>query len=67
MLYKFQFNHNQLDDWSDIDELKCAKGLRTVYFEGNPIANDPQYRRKVHLSLPSISQIDATLVPRIKH
>lgn len=48
--------------WADVDMLQPAKGLQTVYFEANPIAKDPQYRRKLKLSLPSLRQIDATLV-----
>lgn len=55
-------NHNQLNDWHALRELENAKGLRTVYFEGNPIASDPQYRRKLQLVLTTLVQIDATLV-----
>ncbi len=47
-----------------MEQLRPATGLQTVYFEANPIARDPQYRRKVKLALPPISQIDATLVPK---
>ena len=57
-----QFNHNKVDQWSDLDQLAPAVGLKTVYFEGNPMASDPQYRRKVKLALPTLTQIDATLV-----
>lgn len=59
-----QFNHNQVEDWHALKELASAKGLRTVYFEGNPIASDPQYRRKLQLELSTLVQIDATLVRR---
>ena len=62
--YLFQFNHNQLDHWGDVDLLQPAAGIKTVYFEANPIAKDPQYRRKLKLALPSLTQIDATMVPR---
>lgn len=56
-----QFNHNQLEDWRDIDQLKGARNLQTVYFEGNPVAKDTQYRRKLKLTLPTLTQIDATM------
>ncbi|XP_036175561.1 protein phosphatase 1 regulatory subunit 7 isoform X5 [Myotis myotis] len=57
-----QMNDNLLESWSDLDELKGAKNLETVYLEGNPLQKDPQYRRKVMLALPSVRQIDATFV-----
>ena len=63
-LSSLQFNHNQLEHWVDIDQLTESRGIKTVYFEGNPISRDPQYRRKLKLTLPSLTQIDATLMPR---
>ena len=38
------------------------KHLETVYFEGNPIHSDVQYRLKLKLALPSLKQIDATFI-----
>jgi protein phosphatase 1 regulatory subunit 7 len=64
LVFSPQFNHNQLDHWGDVDLLQPAAGIKTVYFEANPIARDPQYRRKLKLALPSLTQIDATMVPR---
>ena len=60
--FHVQCNHNQLDDWNALKELEGAQKLRTVYFEGNPFASDSQYRRKLQLALPTLTQIDATLV-----
>lgn len=57
-----QMNDNQIDNWSDLDELKNAKTLETVYLERNPLQKDPQYRRKIMLALPSVRQIDATFI-----
>lgn len=57
-----QMNDNQIENWSDLDELKNAKGLQTVYLERNPLQKDPQYRRKIMLALPSVRQIDATFI-----
>lgn len=57
-----QMNDNLVESWSDLDELKGAKNLETVYLERNPLQKDPQYRRKIMLALPSVRQIDATFV-----
>ncbi|XP_008576592.1 PREDICTED: protein phosphatase 1 regulatory subunit 7 [Galeopterus variegatus] len=61
-LQEFWMNDNLLESWSDLDELKGARSLETVYLEQNPLQKDPQYRRKVMLALPSVRQIDATYV-----
>lgn len=55
-------NNNLIECWSDLDELKGAKNLETVYLERNPLQKDPQYRRKIMLALPTVRQIDATFV-----
>ena len=47
-VFVFQFNHNQLDHWGDVDLLQPAAGIKMVYFEANPIARDPQYWRKLN-------------------
>uniref|UniRef100_A0A672QY31 Protein phosphatase 1 regulatory subunit 7 n=1 Tax=Sinocyclocheilus grahami TaxID=75366 RepID=A0A672QY31_SINGR len=61
-LKEFWMNDNQIENWADLDELKNAKGLETVYLERNPLQKDPQYRRKIMLALPSVRQIDATFI-----
>jgi protein phosphatase 1 regulatory subunit 7 len=62
-LEEFWGNHNQFASYPDIEtQLSPAKSLKTVYFEGNPLADDPQYRLKLKLMLPSIVQIDATYI-----
>jgi len=60
-LEEFWFNDNLLEDYSQLDGLKCATKLKTVYFERNPVQKDVNYRRKIKLALPSLTQIDATL------
>jgi protein phosphatase 1 regulatory subunit 7 len=42
-------------------ELSGLPSLKVVYFEGNPleIENRAAYRRKVHMALPKVKQIDA--------
>lgn len=61
-LEDFWFNGNRLTRWPEIEQLRHAARLDTVYFEGNPIADDVQYRTKLRLALPSLRQIDASLV-----
>ena len=41
--------------------MKDMKTMNTIYLEGNPLAKDVNYRRKVMLTLPHLVQIDATL------
>ena len=43
------------------EKLVVNTSLATVYLEHNKIQQDPQYRRKIKLVLPSLTQIDATL------
>ncbi len=62
LFFLIQMNDNQIDNWADLDELKNAKDLETVYLERNPLQKDPQYRRKIMLALPSVRQIDATFI-----
>ncbi|KFO34437.1 Protein phosphatase 1 regulatory subunit 7 [Fukomys damarensis] len=60
-LQEFWMNDSLLECWSDLDELKGARSLGTVYLE-RPLQKDPQYRRKVTLALPSAQQITASFV-----
>ncbi len=52
-----QINHNQIASWSDVGQIPKSE-LQTVYLEGNPIASDPQYKRRVLEALPNLSQLD---------
>lgn len=61
MIFCLQFNGNEISDWNDLKQLENAKGIQTVYLEGNPLQRDPNYRRKIKLALPSLTQIDSTL------
>jgi protein phosphatase 1 regulatory subunit 7 len=60
-LTEFWASGNQIASFEQIEALANAKAIETVYFELNPIASDPQYRSRLSLALPSLSQIDATL------
>lgn len=54
-------NHNNVEKWVDVDELKHNKKLDTIYLEGNPISKDVQYRTKLKFVAPWLNKIDATL------
>lgn len=58
---EFWFNDNNISDWNEIKKIEHMKKLATVYFERNPIQNSTDYRRKLKLAIPSLTQIDATL------
>ena len=61
MIEEFWFNDNHISDWKEIKKIEHMKNLATVYLERNPIEKSPDYRRKLKLALPSLTQIDATL------
>lgn len=54
-------NDNKVSDWTSVENLKSHEKLQTVYLERNPVADDPAYRRKLKMIVPSLTQIDATL------
>lgn len=60
-LEEFWANNNQISSWAEVEKLMVNTNLATVYLEHNPIQKDPQYRRKIKLVLPNLTQIDATL------
>ena len=56
---------NQISSFDEVEkELADKTALSTVYFEGNPLQkrNEALYRHKVHLALPQIQQIDASML-----
>lgn len=60
-LEEFWANNNQISSWAEVERLAANTSLVTVYLEHNKIQEDPQYRRKIKLVLPNLTQIDATL------
>ena len=60
-LEEFWANSNQIGNFKEVEKLAPNAALLTVYLENNPIQKDPQYRRKIKLVLPTLTQIDATL------
>ena len=60
-LEEFWANNNTVEDFKQVEKLCPNTALLTVYLEHNPIQKDPQYRRKIKLTLPSLTQIDSTM------
>ncbi|UZJ52543.1 hypothetical protein CBS101457_001863 [Exobasidium rhododendri] len=69
LLNEFWANDNKIDSIAPLEAqlgpLTCPE-LNTVYLENNPVqkTEGSSYRKKIMLSLPQISQIDATFVRR---
>lgn len=57
-LEEFWFSANKLSDFQQLSKLKIASNLTIVYFQGNPISSDLQYKRKLLLELPKLTSID---------
>eukprot|EP00980_Cylindrotheca_fusiformis_P029574 scaffold23530_cov117-Cylindrotheca_fusiformis.AAC.1 len=58
---------NQIATWEGVEPLKESasagtQSLETLYLEYNPLASEFEYRKKLAEWIPSLSQIDATLV-----
>jgi len=50
----------------EIEQLSGLHQLETVYLHGNPLANNTQYRTKVILTIPSLTQLDSSMVAKQK-
>jgi protein phosphatase 1 regulatory subunit 7 len=62
LLDEFWASYNLFESFEQVrNELGNLK-IRTVYFEGSPICKDVMYRRKLKDLMPTLVQIDATLV-----
>ena len=60
-------NDNQLSSFAELEILSGLKNLNTVYLERNPLqtVEPTAYRRKIILTLPQVTQIDATLTKEL--
>ena len=62
-LEEFWCNDNKIEDWEQVKKLASSHApLDTVYFENNPIAATEGYRARLKEILPTLTQIDASLV-----
>lgn len=68
MLEELWLSGNVIQDFDAVCPLKDACGrnhlpqLETVYLEYNPVAKDFEYRKKLAEFIPSLKQIDATMI-----
>jgi protein phosphatase 1 regulatory subunit 7 len=53
---------NKIETFDDISHLSTLTELDAIYLEYNPVADDFEYRKKVKEIMPSLNQIDATLI-----
>ncbi|KAH9037872.1 L domain-like protein [Lactarius pseudohatsudake] len=64
-LTELWINNNKINTLQALEPQLGTLPLQTIYLEGNPCqqAEGANYRRKIMLSLPALTQIDATRVP----
>ena len=55
---------NKITTFDDVEPLSelGKHGLETVYLEYNPVADEFEYRKKLAELIPSLNQIDATMI-----
>lgn len=53
---------NKIKSFDGVSPLSNLPSLDTVYLEYNPVADDFEYRKRVKELVPSLNQIDATLI-----
>jgi len=58
---------NQITTFEDVEPLKDAasagiQSLDTIYLEYNPVASEFEYRKRLKEWIPSLNQIDATMI-----
>jgi len=69
VLEELWLNNNKIETLNELEpQLKHITTLETVYLEGNPceIKEGANYRRKVILALPQITQLDATYTRQVQ-
>ena len=68
MLEELWLSGNDIQDFDAVCPLKDASGrnhlpkLETVYLEYNPVAKEFEYRKKLAEFIPTLKQIDATMI-----
>lgn len=53
---------NKVATFEDIQPISTLASLDTIYLEYNPIQQDPLYRKRLKEIIPSLTQIDATMI-----
>ena len=65
---------NKINTFADVEPLMALgqqqeeeNGLETLYLEYNPVADEFEYRKKLAEMIPSLKQIDATMIGGLAH
>ena len=53
---------NKIESFDEISHLSTLTVLDAIYLEYNPVADEFEYRKKLKEIVPSLNQIDATLI-----
>lgn len=61
-----QANDNLLESFEELEALRNHSELQTVYFMGNPLAEDPLYETKVLSIVTGLKQLDALPLEWVK-
>jgi protein phosphatase 1 regulatory subunit 7 len=57
-LEEFWANDNQIESFEELNALKVLPLLTIVFLDRNKLQDDLQYKRKVVLALPNLTQLD---------
>ncbi|PXF49911.1 Protein phosphatase 1 regulatory subunit 7 [Gracilariopsis chorda] len=67
LLKEFWVNGNKLSQFEELSLLRNCEDLETVYLEFNPLASDPNYKKKaLDILPPSLEQLDALMVSDVR-
>ena len=55
---------NAIRDWGRLEALRGKARLSCIYLEGNPVAKDAEYERRVQDLAPQLKQLDANELPQ---
>lgn len=61
-LEEFWANNNKIDSFEELKKLSPCTKITSVYFEGNSIASKSRYVAIIREYLPSLRQIDASII-----
>mmetsp|Transcript_74135 Transcript_74135/g.174074 ORF Transcript_74135/g.174074 Transcript_74135/m.174074 type:complete len:94 (-) Transcript_74135:37-318(-) len=63
-LREFWCNDCHIADWSTLSVLQSCSLLETVYLERNPLASTPDYVSRLVSLIPTLVQVDASMIRR---
>ncbi|OUM63150.1 hypothetical protein PIROE2DRAFT_10366, partial [Piromyces sp. E2] len=58
MLSEINLRANEIENFEEIDKLKCLPNLKRVVLQENPIASDNNYRVEIVMRLPNLKTLD---------